>query len=241
MDKYWFTIMLYILKYWSWPITVLILATIFRKSIFNILSQVTEVKLGNASLKIYKAKETANQLFGKDLDNKSNKDLSNVTGTIVDNWKAIEQEINNIAVRNGFISSNHVITQNEIHFLESEGLLSGKQVKLLDNLRRIRNRAVHVSEKQLNITDAQNYSDATNTVILSLQSNYAGSKSRVYGKLINSTFHRNSKTALYKTSKDESLNYVEIAVYPKIKELDVSTLISLITHYSKTQKIGKIT
>lgn len=51
------------------------------------------------------------------------------------------------------------------------------------------------------------------------QTKYAGSKNRVYGKLTDNAFHRDSKTALYKTSKDNSLNYVEIAVYPKTKEI----------------------
>jgi len=51
------------------------------------------------------------------------------------------------------------------------------------------------------------------------QKKYAGSKNRVYGKLTNPAFHRDSKTALYKTSKTDSLNYIEISVYPKTKEI----------------------
>ncbi|MCT0162921.1 toxin Cry1Ac domain D-VI-related protein [Lactiplantibacillus pentosus] len=48
---------------------------------------------------------------------------------------------------------------------------------------------------------------------------YSGSKNRVYGKLTSSSFHRDPKTALYKTSKSNTLNYVQISVLPKTKEI----------------------
>lgn len=170
MDKYLFTIILYILKYWPWPIMVLFLTFLFKTSILNILSRIGEIRFGNTSVKIYEAKENANRLFGKKTDDKSSDDPISITGTIVNSWKEIETELNNIAIKNGFTHQGPVMASTEIRFLESKGFLSNEQVKLLSNLRRIKNEAVHIQENQLTAVDAHNYSDAASVIISSLQS-----------------------------------------------------------------------
>lgn len=89
------------------------------------------------------------------------------TGMILESWKKIEYRITKDSELNGFHSKYHGNVGARINFLNSKGVITKEQAKIINDLREIRNAAVHGTET-FSETDAQNYRAASKNVVYTM-------------------------------------------------------------------------
>lgn len=150
--KHLYKFILYILKYSSWPIIVLVIALIFKDSIVDILNRITTVKFGNLSAEISKKiNETGSKVentfpsTNHDDENTKNSFLSHLSSqnnSIISGWHSIETALKNAALRSGLKEGTTKTVEDYIHFLSSKKLLNKNQITSIRSMQSIRNQFV---------------------------------------------------------------------------------------------------
>lgn len=160
-----------------WPITILIIAVVFKRELKSIIGRLSGVKYkdfeANFSNEIKNIKEKAEmlQLEPKVKSNKTTKSLSQIESiedklnllipisprvAIIAAWIEIETAIKNLA------NESHLKFErmpkgilNLVHELAAQNLISENTTQLYEDLFKIRNEAAHAQESWLTQSDAK--------------------------------------------------------------------------------------
>jgi hypothetical protein len=167
----------------AWPVVLVILVFMFKEHIIKALKNLKSFKWGDAEAifdTVKAATEEAKAIDPVDTDvaNANNEEFNALleaakhspTGAIVDAWKMIDslarQVVDNEMVRNkgvaagvnaGRLAERPVSAMTTFRILANSNLLPGAELKILDYLREVRNRAAHVSDADIDVRTAEQY------------------------------------------------------------------------------------
>ncbi|STX19335.1 hypothetical protein [Levilactobacillus brevis] len=176
MNPYWFTIILYFLKYWSWPVLIFVLFLIFRNPIKIILSNLTGIKIGSFSADIDQTSSLTTEAFSNTQTintQRFSKGSVSLVGMVISSWNSVEEALQAAVERKGLADNkNHTMPFRNIQILASANLLTPEQVTALKAGRNLRNKIVHDNHaaEKLKRSDVDKYIATNNIVIVSLNS-----------------------------------------------------------------------
>ncbi|MDO9223143.1 MAG: hypothetical protein Q7U20_05440 [Caulobacter sp.] len=137
----------------AWPVVILTISLFFRSYIAEIIGRASGIEWGNFKVAFEQRLETAearaNLIPATDPALEQNDDpqapLENLPPDylVLDAWRSVEAELTNLAIRTG-----HSVTRGRsplylIRLLRSRGVIDPQTAALLDDLRALRNAAVH--------------------------------------------------------------------------------------------------
>ena len=157
----------------AWPVVVLVIAVLFRKSIPAALGSLKSLKVAGAEVtfgnEIRAATETATALepAPENIADRNNSrvvaliDMAAVSpsGAIIEAWKEVEHAAKNLAESSGLMLQNNSSRPyfNIQRALEKDEQLPKAEIQTYRELRLIRNRAAHLREDQVTVEQARQY------------------------------------------------------------------------------------
>ncbi|WGS47139.1 hypothetical protein LFL97_33990 [Burkholderia sp. JSH-S8] len=181
----WLAFVSKVIEVLAWPITVLVLVFKFSDRFRELLGKLTELNLpGGISGKFEAPLKNAEQLAEKLELNFSGEDgieftpdpialNANPTGVIMEAWKELNVAGSDLAMMSNTSCSDRTLAANSkevVAFLESEGLVPAEEIKLLRELRRIRNRAAHSTSDRPTPDEAERFV----TIVRALETTWIG-------------------------------------------------------------------
>jgi hypothetical protein len=174
------TIVLDYLKVLVWPIVVILVICIFRSPIFGVIYNITKLKYKDLELEFSKELEKAENKAQELNLPKSDKlkqaveqfsavgssydrlfQLSSISprASIMETWLILESTLEESAQKLGYKRKPHQLYTEIVSFLVDQKALPENTLSLYNNLRKLRNTAVHAIEPEIDSEDANRFID----------------------------------------------------------------------------------
>ncbi|WP_175663088.1 DUF4145 domain-containing protein [Burkholderia ambifaria] len=170
----WLTFISKLIEALAWPITIFLLALKFRDRVQELLGKLTEISLpggisGKFEAPLQSAEQIAHELdldLGADATEESKTDpialAANPTGVIMEAWKELALVGADLILMSRVPGMDLQIVSGAVgkdvlRELEKRGLIPDNEVKLLRELREIRNRAAHSTDRRPTVTEAERF------------------------------------------------------------------------------------
>jgi hypothetical protein len=143
-----------IIKATAWPVAVVVIVLVFRKQLIALLSRIRKGKFASAEFEFEQGVETLSEQVDPPQLPPPNVDTSSVSlvtadprGVILAAWNGIESAVHRLSykLQISHSAASHSVTA-MVREIEEQGKLDPGDVALFNNLRMLRNRAVHESD-----------------------------------------------------------------------------------------------
>ena len=167
----------------AWPLTVLIVAALFRRQLAGIVGALTSLKFAGAEAtferKLEEAAEITKVIEPPDNASDASVGVPNTlidkaqvapVGAIMEAWKAVEDTARELALASGVEPNNTEMRKyyNLESVLAKGGLLPPAELETFRELRLLRNRAAHSRDDILSTDQAERYVDLADRLVKSM-------------------------------------------------------------------------
>ncbi|SFJ73399.1 hypothetical protein [Methylophaga sulfidovorans] len=160
----------------AWPIFMLIFVLIFKSDVSNLVEKISSISHKETKVDFTKAVSDASKNLdisgsGESLDAEWDLEASFPRGSIIESWLRVEDAIREYNTRHGIESDPKKPFRNSnlvINSLFYEQLGKGT-LQMLNNLRVLRNEAVHLSDKSITQEAAKEYKSMAEKVISTIE------------------------------------------------------------------------
>jgi uncharacterized protein YutE (UPF0331/DUF86 family) len=157
-----------IIKAIAWPIAIVWLGYVFRSEVRQLLGRISSLKYkdmeANFDKQLAKAESEAKSIT---LNKKSNENLSQTEqllriadvsprAAIVEAWTLIEMAASKKGLKAG-VALPRTSPKMIVDYLQMSGDLPQNSIKLIEQLRKLRNQAVHMPDFAINQSEAERY------------------------------------------------------------------------------------
>lgn len=154
----------------AWPAAVVALAFLVRNPLAKLIPRLRSVKYGELHLDIADELERVKGQVGTNSETPgalaeeppiSFRSLAQADprAAILSAWLPVEIELNEITAKAGIQLRAGISSLRQLQPLQQQGILDQLTIQTLINLRRIRNKAVHVTEESVSFDDAMNMAE----------------------------------------------------------------------------------
>lgn len=141
-----------IVKALAWPVAVVVISLIFRKQLISLLATIKRGKFGPAEVEFERGvkaiEASAASLPSAPTPDSAIKDAAfNPRATVLEAWLRLEDEVIDLAMRRQLTNPTaYRYARGAFDAVEKSGLLGPDSLRLLGELRELRNLAVHYPE-----------------------------------------------------------------------------------------------
>ncbi len=162
-----------------WPITVLVISLIFKTETKKLITRLTSLKFKGVEAnftnelkqiekdaqKIKSNKESVSVTSIKEIENRLDRlvDIS-PKAAILEAWSEIEGLGYKVGLTRGTVMPR-VFPKAIVEYLESTGEFSPLEIKLIEDLRRLRNSVSHIPDVEISTIDAERFMNISKKVI----------------------------------------------------------------------------
>lgn len=163
----------------AWPVTVVVVVTLLRNDLSQLLSNVRKFRHKDTEIDFAKTvREVGNEIGSysdsqKLIGEPDELALLSPRGSILESWIRIENALMDFNQRRGLSFSDKkygvgVNRKNILQILDHE-VLQKSSIKALRKLRELRNEAVHMTDSSISPTVANEYSYMANQLVLEIE------------------------------------------------------------------------
>lgn len=165
----------------AWPILILVLAIIFRKSFSELLGKLKKVDWGNRvaefEQELSKIEQEVDELSGEsELFLEEVPELVEVVShsedladnypplAVIQSWIAIEKELRSVAERIGFLESERISIGSILRQFRKRDIFPPSTLSLIDEMRVMRNKAAHGDLNEITREQALRFYEVANEI-----------------------------------------------------------------------------
>lgn len=141
-----------VVKALAWPVAFVLIALVFRKQLVVLIATIKRGKFGPAEIEFERGvksmEASAASLPSAPTPDSAIKDAAfNPRAAVLEAWLRLEDDVIDLAIRRGLANPTaHRYARGAFEAVEKSGLLRPDRLRLLDELRDLRNWAVHYPE-----------------------------------------------------------------------------------------------